>query len=90
MAAGGGTGNLGTDYEQLVSKLMEANGDLTSNYWKHPCLLHTKEPLDKPLTTLPSDDLHNLAINMFKVTYISMIFAKLCQLIVLLAIKSLQ
>lgn len=27
MAAGGGTGNVGTEYEQLIAKVMEANGD---------------------------------------------------------------
>ena len=27
VAAGGGTGNVGTEYEQLISKLMEVTGD---------------------------------------------------------------
>ena len=27
MAAGGGTGNVGTHYEQLIAKLMESGGD---------------------------------------------------------------
>ena len=27
MAAGGGTGNVGTHYEQLIAKLMESDGD---------------------------------------------------------------
>lgn len=27
VAAGGGTGNVGTEYEQLIAKVMEANGD---------------------------------------------------------------
>ena len=27
VASGGGTGNVGTNYEQLISKLMQADGD---------------------------------------------------------------
>ena len=38
-----------------------------SVYWKHPVLLHTKEPVSKPLTTLPSVDLQDKALDLFKV-----------------------
>lgn len=64
VAAGGGTGNVGTEYEQLIAKVMEANGDPNSLYWKHPMMLHTKEPLTKPLTTLPSEDLQKGALDL--------------------------
>lgn len=106
VAAGGGTGNVGTEYEQLIAKVMEANGDpsksalihallqtkinwkilgwvvnklgmfskyssffsfLDSLYWKHPMMLHTKEPLTKPLTTLPSEDLQERALDLSRV-----------------------
>lgn len=107
VAAGGGTGNVGTEYEQLIAKVMEANGDpsksalihallqtkinwkilgwvvsklgmfskyssffsfLDSLYWKHPMMLHTKEPLTKPLTTLPSEDLQERALDLSRVS----------------------
>ncbi|XP_061173057.1 pleckstrin homology domain-containing family H member 1-like isoform X2 [Saccostrea echinata] len=64
VAAGGGTGNVGTEYEQLIAKVMEVNGDPNSLYWKHPMMLHTKEPLSKPLTTLPSEDLQERALDL--------------------------
>ena len=37
-----------------------------SVYWKHPLLLHTKEPITKPLTSLPSEDLHQRAVELFR------------------------
>lgn len=41
MAAGGGTGNVGTEYEQLIAKVMEANGDPSKSALIH-ALLQTK------------------------------------------------
>ncbi|XP_048737628.1 pleckstrin homology domain-containing family H member 1-like isoform X3 [Ostrea edulis] len=64
VAAGGGTGNVGTEYEQLIAKVMEVNGDPNSLYWKHPMMLHTKEPLTKPLATLPSEDLQEKSLDL--------------------------
>ncbi|XP_071081218.1 pleckstrin homology domain-containing family H member 1-like isoform X1 [Haliotis cracherodii] len=69
VATGGGAGTVGTDFEQLVSKLMEANGDPNSVMWKHPILLHTKEPISRPMTTLPSEDLQEKAVELFKSMY---------------------
>ncbi|KAJ8308071.1 hypothetical protein KUTeg_012945 [Tegillarca granosa] len=66
VAAGGGMGNVGTEYEQLIAKVMEIDGDLNSVFWKHPMLLHTKEPITRPLTTLPSEDLQAKAVDIFK------------------------
>ncbi|XP_022332423.2 pleckstrin homology domain-containing family H member 1-like isoform X4 [Crassostrea virginica] len=64
VAAGGGTGNVGTEYEQLIAKVMELNGDPNSLCWKHPMMLHSKDPLTKPLTTLPSEDLQERALDL--------------------------
>jgi len=36
-------------------------------YWKHPSLLHSKEPLACPLTTLPSKHLQKHALHLFQV-----------------------
>ncbi|XP_041353761.1 pleckstrin homology domain-containing family H member 2-like isoform X2 [Gigantopelta aegis] len=69
IATGGGAGNVGTNYEQLVSKLMEANGDPNSVLWKHPTLLHVKEMISKPITTLPSQDLQDKAVQLFRSVY---------------------
>ncbi|VDI62691.1 Hypothetical predicted protein [Mytilus galloprovincialis] len=66
VAAGGGTGNVGTEYEQIISKVMECNADSNSVYWKHPLLLHSKDPINKPLTTLPSAELELKALEIFK------------------------
>ncbi|XP_064600082.1 pleckstrin homology domain-containing family H member 1-like isoform X2 [Liolophura sinensis] len=66
VAAGGGTGNVGTEYEQIISKLMEVDGDAGSVFWKHPMVLHSKEPINRPLTTLPSEELQELAVDLFK------------------------
>ncbi|XP_069117939.1 pleckstrin homology domain-containing family H member 1-like isoform X2 [Argopecten irradians] len=66
VAAGGGMGNVGTEYEQLIAKVIEVEGDNNSVYWKHPMMLHCKEPITKPLTTLPSEDLERKAAEMFK------------------------
>ena len=72
VAAGGGTGNVGTEFEQIISRLLEQEGEtgMTQGcvYWKHPAMLHTKEPLTKPLTTLPSEDLQEQALILFKVS----------------------
>ncbi|XP_052769794.1 pleckstrin homology domain-containing family H member 1-like isoform X1 [Mya arenaria] len=66
VAAGGGTGNVGTQYEQLIAKLMQVEGDPNCVYWKHPVLLHSKEPLTGPLTTLPSKHLQKQATHLFQ------------------------
>lgn len=41
--------------------------DLDCNLWRNPLLLHSKDSITSPLTTLPSDSLHNEAIKLFKV-----------------------
>ncbi len=37
-----------------------------SVFWKHPLLLHSKEPIAKPLTSLPSEHLHQRAVELFR------------------------
>ena len=63
----GGGPNAGTQYEQLVQRLMETDGDPSCVLWRHPLLLHTKENITSPLTSLNSDALQVEAIKLFKV-----------------------
>ncbi|XP_060531938.1 uncharacterized protein CG43867 isoform X3 [Cylas formicarius] len=71
IASGGGP-NTGTQYEQLIHKLMEVDGDPNCVLWRHPVLLHvpcTKDgavPSYFPLTSLPSESLQAEAIKLFK------------------------
>ncbi len=46
-----------------------------SMFWKHPLLLHTKEPITKPLTSLPSEDLHQRALELFRSCHMFMALA---------------
>ncbi|XP_033220742.1 uncharacterized protein CG43867 [Belonocnema kinseyi] len=62
----GGGPNAGTQYEQLVQRLMETDGDPSCVLWRHPLLLHTKENITSTLTSLNSDALQNEAIKLFK------------------------
>uniref|UniRef100_A0A1Y1LP69 PH domain-containing protein n=1 Tax=Photinus pyralis TaxID=7054 RepID=A0A1Y1LP69_PHOPY len=71
VASGGGPSS-GTQYEQLIHKLMEVDGDTNCVLWRHPVLLHvpcTKDgaiPSYFPLTTLPTEALQAEAIKQFK------------------------
>ncbi|KAK3853635.1 hypothetical protein Pcinc_039837 [Petrolisthes cinctipes] len=62
----GGGPNAGTQYEQLVQKLMELDGDPNCVLWRHPLLLHSKDPITSPLTSLPSSQLQAEAVKLFK------------------------
>lgn len=98
VVSGGGPSS-GTQYEQLVQKLMETDGDsskkihfflsfyciqyisvsgirfnntvksvlLACVMWRHPILLHTKEQITSPLSSLHSEMLQAEAIKLFKV-----------------------
>lgn len=66
IVSGGGL-NSGTQFEQLVQKLMESDGDQNSVLWRHPILLYSKENISSPLTSLNSEELQNEAIKLFKV-----------------------
>jgi len=63
----GGGPSAGTQYEQLVQRLMETDGDSSCVLWRHPLLLHTKESITSPLTSLTSETLQTEAIKLFKV-----------------------
>ncbi|XP_045478939.1 uncharacterized protein CG43867 isoform X4 [Harmonia axyridis] len=71
VASGGGP-STGTQYEQLIHKLMEVDGDPNCVLWRHPVLLHV--PCNKdgaipsyfPLTKLPTEALQSEAIKLFK------------------------
>ncbi|KAL6425104.1 hypothetical protein ACFW04_009414 [Cataglyphis niger] len=62
----GGGPSAGTQYEQLVQRLMETDGDSSCVLWRHPLLLHTKESITSPLTSLTSESLQTEAIKLFK------------------------
>ncbi|XP_056617338.1 pleckstrin homology domain-containing family H member 2 [Triplophysa dalaica] len=66
VAAGTAVGQVGTEFEQLVAKLLNVDGDPGSLLWRHPTLCFTKEGLSSPLTTLPSQALQTEAIKLFK------------------------
>ncbi|CAL8111752.1 unnamed protein product [Orchesella dallaii] len=56
----------GTQFEQLVHKLMEVDGDPNCNLWKNPLLLHSKESITSALTSLSSEAIQNEAVKLFK------------------------
>uniref|UniRef100_T1J612 PH domain-containing protein n=1 Tax=Strigamia maritima TaxID=126957 RepID=T1J612_STRMM len=58
--------NVGTQYEQLVQRLMEMEGDPSCVIWKHPLLLYSKDNISQPLTTLSSEQLQTEAVKLFK------------------------
>ncbi|XP_017319141.1 pleckstrin homology domain-containing family H member 2 [Ictalurus punctatus] len=66
VAAGTNVGQVGTEFEQLVGKLLSVDGDSDSQVWRHPMLCFSKEALSTPLTTLPSQALQTEAIKLFK------------------------
>lgn len=63
----GGNPKHGTQFEQLVQKLMEEDGNPASPIWRHPLMLHAKDPIQSPLTTFTNDTLQAEAIKLFKV-----------------------
>uniref|UniRef100_A0A8U7MB73 Pleckstrin homology, MyTH4 and FERM domain containing H2 n=1 Tax=Corvus moneduloides TaxID=1196302 RepID=A0A8U7MB73_CORMO len=62
VAAGSTNVNVGSEFEQLLGKLLNVEGDI----WRHPTLCHSKEGITSPLTTLPSEALQTEAIKLFK------------------------
>ncbi|XP_023818940.1 pleckstrin homology domain-containing family H member 2 isoform X2 [Oryzias latipes] len=66
VAAGTTVGKVGTEFEQLVGKLFQEDGDPNSQIWNHPMLVFSKEALLSPLTTLPSQALQTEAVKLFK------------------------
>ncbi|KAM7163664.1 pleckstrin homology domain-containing family H member 1 isoform 3-T3 [Macrochelys suwanniensis] len=66
VAAGSSNAKVGTAYEQLIGKLLDAEGDPQSPLWKHPMLCYSKDGLHTSLTTLPSEALQTEALKLFK------------------------
>ncbi|XP_041420212.1 pleckstrin homology domain-containing family H member 2 isoform X2 [Xenopus laevis] len=66
MAAGITGVNVGTEFEQLVCKLLSSEGEPCTQIWRHPVLCHSKEAITSALTTLPSEALQTEAIKLFK------------------------
>ncbi|XP_068608263.1 LOW QUALITY PROTEIN: pleckstrin homology domain-containing family H member 1 [Brachionichthys hirsutus] len=67
VAAGSGAAlKVGTEYEQLVGKLLDLDGDPESSLWRSEALSFCKEGLGSPLTTLPSEALQTEALKLFK------------------------
>ncbi|XP_067413879.1 pleckstrin homology domain-containing family H member 1 isoform X3 [Emydura macquarii macquarii] len=66
VAAGSSSAKVGTTYEQLIGKLLDAEGDPQSPLWKHPMLCYSKDGLHTSLTTLPSEALQTEALKLFK------------------------
>uniref|UniRef100_A0A671EL24 Pleckstrin homology, MyTH4 and FERM domain containing H2 n=1 Tax=Rhinolophus ferrumequinum TaxID=59479 RepID=A0A671EL24_RHIFE len=66
VAAGSNSVNVGSEFEQLVCKLLNIEGEPSSQIWRHPTLCHSKEGIVSPLTTLPSEALQTEAIKLFK------------------------
>uniref|UniRef100_A0A8C4FE21 Pleckstrin homology domain containing, family H (with MyTH4 domain) member 1 n=1 Tax=Dicentrarchus labrax TaxID=13489 RepID=A0A8C4FE21_DICLA len=65
-AGSSATFKVGTEYEQLVGKLLDTEGDPESVLWKSEALSFCKEGLRSPLTTLPSEALQTEALKLFK------------------------
>ncbi|XP_067311508.1 pleckstrin homology domain-containing family H member 1 [Pseudorasbora parva] len=57
---------VGTEYEQLIGKLLDVDEDPDSALWKREVLCFSKEGLRYPLTTLPSEALQTEALKLFK------------------------
>nr|XP_014347011.1 PREDICTED: pleckstrin homology domain-containing family H member 1 [Latimeria chalumnae] len=66
VAAGSSSSRVGTEYEQLIGKLMDIEGDLSSPLWKYPVLCYSKDGILRSLTTLPSEALQTEALKLFK------------------------
>ncbi|XP_016949428.1 uncharacterized protein CG43867 isoform X6 [Drosophila biarmipes] len=62
----GGGPSAGTQYEQLVQKLMETDGDPNCVLWRHPILLHTKDTITAPLSSMHTETMQPEAIKLFK------------------------
>ncbi|XP_067901278.1 pleckstrin homology domain-containing family H member 2 isoform X2 [Heterodontus francisci] len=66
VAAGSTNINVGTEFEQLVGNLLNADSDTYSQLWLHPTLCYSKDGIASPLTTLPSAALQTEALKLFK------------------------
>jgi hypothetical protein len=63
----GGDPKAGTQFEQLIQKLMEEDGNPQSAIWRHLAMTYSKDPITSPLTTFTSEELQIEALKLFKV-----------------------
>ncbi|XP_028409734.1 pleckstrin homology domain-containing family H member 2-like [Dendronephthya gigantea] len=63
--ASGHINQIGTDFEKTIAQLKQ-DGDPESPLWNSTIITHSKEPLENPLTTLPSEELEEKAVQLFK------------------------
>lgn len=66
VAAGSSHSKVGTEYEQLIGRLLDVDGQSDSPIWKHPVLCCSKDSILTALTTLPSIALQTEALKLFK------------------------
>ncbi|XP_077587321.1 pleckstrin homology domain-containing family H member 1 [Stigmatopora nigra] len=67
VAAGGGADlKAGTEYERLIGRLLDGDGDAECSLWQSDTLCYSKDGLRSPLTTLPSEALQTEALKLFK------------------------
>ncbi|XP_048831202.1 pleckstrin homology domain-containing family H member 1 [Brienomyrus brachyistius] len=57
---------VGTEYEMLICKLLDVDGDPDSELWTLAALCFSRDGLRSPLTTLPSEALQTEALKLFK------------------------
>ncbi|XP_047133517.1 pleckstrin homology domain-containing family H member 2 isoform X1 [Hydra vulgaris] len=55
-----------TPFEELVTKLMNVDGDTNSPHWRNNLMVHSKNVLESSLTALSTPDLEKEAINLSK------------------------
>uniref|UniRef100_A0A665X5V6 Pleckstrin homology domain containing, family H (with MyTH4 domain) member 1 n=1 Tax=Echeneis naucrates TaxID=173247 RepID=A0A665X5V6_ECHNA len=65
-AGSSATFKVGTEYEQLIGQLLDAEGDPDCGLWRSEALSFCKDGLRSPLTTLPSEALQTEALKLFK------------------------
>jgi len=58
--------NTETDFEQVVTKLMNIDGDAGSRYWRSKIMIHEKDQIKESLSSLQTTELEKEATNVFK------------------------
>lgn len=65
----GGDPKAGTQFEQLIQKLMEEDGSPLCAVWRHPVMTYSKDPITTPLTTFTSEEIQAEALKLFRVSH---------------------
>ncbi|CAH3122183.1 unnamed protein product [Porites lobata] len=66
VASGSGIDDMGTEFEKHIFELISQDCDPESETWNSYVLNHVKELITEPLTTLPSKELEDEALKLFK------------------------